>query len=149
MTDELKSLDADEAEQPTVMWYALDGTSVSLTLPEARLSLVFSTILDGDCSTKEFRTRLANQAMLILVATFLRHELVEVHRRESDRLLGRYTAPVYLPIRGRVPDRKIANVQPIGTYSQWDSDFVYAVYTAPRADGAASDGSLLQELWEV
>ncbi len=147
--EEIKALDADEAEQPTVMWYALDGSSVSLTRQEARLSLVFATIQDGDSETSEFRTRLATQTMLTLVATFLRHESMEVQRRESDRLLGRYAAPVYLPIRGKVLDRRLANVQPVGTYSQWDSDFVYAVYTSPRADGGMSDGSLLQELWEV
>lgn len=55
---------------------------------------------------------------------------------------------IFHPIRGNVKERKLENIKPEGTYSKWDSDFVYAVYTTPF-QGRPSNGYHLQELWKV
>ena len=44
--------------------------------------------------------------------------------------------------------RRLTNVLPADTYSQWDSDFIYAIYTMPK-DDQPSNGFFLMQLYNV
>ena len=88
--------------------------------------------------------------MLKFCLDYMEHEAVVL--KDAAAFLEKHgpvvPPPVYHPIRGHVHGRRLEHVQPIGTYSKWDSDFIYGIYSMRNQD-RPSNGYHLQQLFQA